>query len=250
MARPTENPVAVAVLGAGSWGTALAILLARNGHDVRLWGPEHELRPLRSDGENRRYLPGIAFPPGLRPLPELDEALAGTDEALLVVPSHAFRSVTGKVAESKSPPTSLSWATKGFDPDTGMLLSEVAEELLPGCSLAVLSGPTFAAEVARGLPTAITVASADEHHAARLADYLHSPGFRAYTSTDVRGVQVGGATKNVMAIAAGISDGLGFGANARAALITRGWPRSHVSGLRSGDNPKPSWASPGSEIWP
>ncbi|MEN8176814.1 MAG: NAD(P)H-dependent glycerol-3-phosphate dehydrogenase [Pseudomonadota bacterium] len=222
MTSPTDTRAAIAVLGPGSWGTALAILLTHNGHDVRLWGHAESIRALAADAENKHYLPGIPLPPAMRLEPELAQAVKGADEILVVIPSHAFREVVSLLPGLVADHASISWATKGFDPTTGMLLSEVAEELLPGRNLAVISGPTFAAEVARGLPTAITVASPDTGHARRVADYLHSETFRAYTANDMIGVQVGGATKNVMAIAAGISDGLGFGANARIALMTRG----------------------------
>ncbi len=217
----TADPVTV--LGAGSWGTALAVLLARHGHPVRLWGHEPEaVRRLAAERENRAFLPGVPFPAGLEPVAELGAALAGAREVLLVVPSHAFVEVLERLARHLSGPISLSWATKGLVPQGRRLLHEAAAEYFPEASLAVVSGPTFAAEVARGLPTAVTVASPDPAHARRLAGYLHGDTFRAYTSSDLVGVQVGGAAKNVMAIAAGISDGLGFGANARAALITRG----------------------------
>ena len=234
VAPPTERRPAIAVLGAGSWGTALAILLARNGHDVRLWGLPDLIDRIRQDGENQEYLPGIPLPPGLMPDKDLAAALGGAEEVLFVIPSHAFRSVARQVRDRIPATASVSWATKGFDPDTGMLLGDVAAQELPDHSLAVLSGPTFAAEVARGLPTAIIVASADEGHATRLADYLKSPTFRAYWTSDLIGVQVGGAAKNVMAIAAGISDGLGFGANARTALITRGLAEIRRLGMTLG----------------
>lgn len=238
MTNSTETADAVAVLGPGSWGTALAVLLARNGLRVRLWGHADLIGELIRHHENREYLPGVPFPEGLIPCADLAEALAEAREALIVVPSHAFRSVARQAAPFMAAATSVSWATKGFDPDTGKLLSEVAAEELPGRSYAVLSGPTFAGEVARGLPTAITVASGDDSHAARLAAYLHSDTFRAYTSRDLVGVQVGGAAKNVMAIAAGISDGLGFGANARIALITRGLAEISRLGLILGGQPE------------
>lgn len=226
------------MLGPGSWGTALAVLLARNGLNVRLWGHTDLITRLARDRENRAYLPNIPLPDGVTPLGDLGEALADTDEMLLVVPSHAFREVASRASPLLPDGTTVSWATKGFDPQTGMLLSEVASELLPDRSLAVLSGPTFAGEVARGLPTAITVAASHEDHALRLADYLHSSTFRAYTSDDLVGVQVGGAAKNVMAIGAGISDGLGFGANARVALITRGLAEIKRLGLVLGGKPE------------
>ncbi|MCW9079336.1 MAG: NAD(P)H-dependent glycerol-3-phosphate dehydrogenase, partial [Gammaproteobacteria bacterium] len=213
----------LAVLGAGSWGTALAILLARNGAAVSLWGHDpDEVAALLNDGENRHYLPGIKFPRGLTPSNDLEATLVNADEVLIVVPSHAFASICAAIARVRPQLKTLSWATKGFDSEGHGLLSNVAARLFPNCDLAVVSGPTFAGEVARGLPTAITVASNNAMHAERVASYLHSESFRAYTSDDLVGVQVGGASKNVMAIAAGISDGLGFGANARAALITRG----------------------------
>ncbi len=213
----------IAVLGAGSWGTALAILLSRNGADVLLWGnePEHVERLIR-DRENREFLPGIPFPDKLRPGADLGH-LAGYGQVMLVVPSHAFAQVTRNMAPLLGPDVAISWATKGFDPHSGRLLHQVAAEVFgPERPLAVISGPTFATEVARGLPTAITVASPDPGHAQRVAGMLHCERFRAYTSHDIIGVQVGGAAKNVLAIAAGIADGLGFGANTRAALITRG----------------------------
>jgi len=225
----------IAVLGAGSWGTALAILLVRHGAAVRLWGHlAVEIERLQRDRENRQYLPGVSFPAELEPLTDLDAAVAGVDEVLLVVPSHAFRAVTEALAPRLAPGVPVSWATKGFEPNTGRLLHEVAAEVLPGRPLAVLSGPSFAREVAEGLPTAITVAANDPAHAERVAGYLHGEAFRAYTSDDLIGVQVGGAAKNVMAIAAGIADGLGFGANARAALITRGLAEITRLGLALG----------------
>jgi glycerol-3-phosphate dehydrogenase (NAD(P)+) len=213
----------IAVLGAGSWGTALAILLSGNGHRVRLWGhlPE-EIEPLIRDRENRQYLPEVAFPPTLYPEPRLTKALEETSEIVIAVPSHAFQGVAANIAPLLGTSTGITWATKGFEPGTQRLLSQVAAEHLPDRDLAVISGPTFAAEVARGLPTAVTVAATTPGHAERMAGILHAPWFRTYTSDDLVGVQVGGASKNVLAIAAGIADGLGFGANTRAALITRG----------------------------
>ncbi len=219
----TRDTTSIAVLGAGSWGTALAILLAGNGLDVRLWGNlPAEIDVLRRDRENRAFLPGVRFPQLLRPVAELSEAIEDVDEVLVVVPSHAFTEVLERLRPLLPPATSLSWATKGFDPGTNKLLHVVAEQILGAREYAVISGPTFAGEVARGLPTAITVASTSEAYAHRLANYLRAEFFRAYTSDDIIGVQVGGASKNVLAIAAGIADGLGFGANTRAALITRG----------------------------
>jgi glycerol-3-phosphate dehydrogenase (NAD(P)+) len=235
--KPSTDAVAsIGVLGAGSWGTALAILLARNGLAVRLWGREHEIQRLSEDRENRQYLPGIPFPENL--IPETDLArVIECDEVLVVVPSQAFHEVLGKIAAIK-PLTSLCWATKGLDPKTRRPLSTDAEAHFPGAELAVISGPTFAIEVAQGLPTAVTAASNSESYANRLAEALKGETFRAYTSSDMIGVQFGGAVKNVMAIAAGISDGLGFGANARAALITRGLAEITRLGVALGAHPE------------
>ncbi|WP_078117769.1 NAD(P)H-dependent glycerol-3-phosphate dehydrogenase [Thiosocius teredinicola] len=229
----------LAVLGAGSWGTALAIQLARNGCKVALWGHDaQEVAALRQDRENRRYLPGIALPESLQPNEDLTACIGEAEEVLLVVPSHAFDAVCRQVAAIRPDIRSLSWATKGFDDASNELLSTVVERHLPEADMAVVSGPTFAGEVARGLPTAITVASNRMENAERVASYLHGENFRAYTSDDLIGVQVGGASKNVMAIAAGISDGLGFGANARAALITRGLHEITRLGLAMGGKPE------------
>lgn len=225
----------IAVLGAGSWGTALAILLSGNGHRIKLWGhlPE-EIEPLIRDRENRQYLPGVAFPPTLYPETDLNKALEGASEILIAVPSHAFQHIATNIAPLLQPSAGITWATKGFEPGTQHLLSEVAAERLPNRELAVISGPTFAGEVARGLPTAVTVAATIPEQAERIAGLLHAPWFRAYTSDDLVGVQVGGASKNVLAIAAGIADGLGFGANTRAALITRGLTEIMRLGLKLG----------------
>ncbi|MEW8052228.1 MAG: NAD(P)H-dependent glycerol-3-phosphate dehydrogenase [Candidatus Thiodiazotropha sp.] len=229
------NNTAIAVLGAGSWGTALAILLSGNGHRVRLWGHlREEIEALIRDRENKQYLPGVGFPPSLHPEIDLYKALRGASEILIAVPSHAFKSVASNIAPLLQALPGVTWATKGFEPGTERLLSEVAAERLPGRELAVISGPTFAGEVARGLPTAVTVAATTAGHAERIAELLHASWFRAYTSDDLVGVQVGGASKNVLAIAAGIADGLGFGANTRAALITRGLTEIMRLGLKLG----------------
>ena len=231
--------MALAVLGAGSWGTALAVLFARHGITVRLWGHDRAaVADLQRDRENRRFLPGIPFPPGLAATASLAETLQDADDILIVVPSHAFREVVAGVAAIRADAATLSWATKGLDAHSSRPLHEVAAEHLPRAQLAVLSGPTFAAEVARGAPTAITVAGTDRDYADRIATRLHGGTLRVYTSDDLIGVEIGGATKNVMAIAAGISDGLGFGANARAALVTRGLAEITRLGLALGGLPE------------
>jgi len=213
----------IAVLGPGSWGTGLALLLCRNGHRVRLWGHDAgEVAALQRDRENRRFLPGIAFPANLHPVTDIDEALDRCDAVLIVVPSHAFTQVVAMLAPRLTKSIGIAWATKGFAPDDNGLLHEVARRSLGDRHMAVISGPSFAAEVAKGLPTAVTVAATDPTFAQFVAGLLHSRRFRAYTSNDIVGVEVGGAAKNVLAIATGIADGLDFGANTRAALITRG----------------------------
>lgn len=229
----------VAVLGAGSWGTALAIMLGRNGLQVRLWGHDaiHVAR-LQHDRENKEFLPGIALVATVEPVADLAVALRDADEVLVVVPSHAFAAVLNAVMSLLPANMALSWATKGLQPQDGRLLHQVAMDILGPRPLAVISGPTFAQEVARGLPTAVTVAATQRDYANRVAGYLHSKRFRAYTSDDVVGVQVGGAAKNILAIAAGIADGLGFGANTRAALITRGLAEIARFGVALGGQPR------------
>ncbi len=217
-------PTKIAVLGAGSWGTALAIQLARKGHTVNLWGhrPEHLERMARED-ENRRYLPGIALPVTLHPETELKAAIGDSDALLVAVPSHAFRATLKKIRPLVADQTTVIWATKGVESGTHKLLHQVIEEELGSDrKKALISGPTFAREVADGLPTAVTIASDSIEIAQSVAELFHSENFRCYTSTDIPGVEIGGATKNILAIAAGIADGLGYGANTRAALITRG----------------------------
>jgi glycerol-3-phosphate dehydrogenase (NAD(P)+) len=214
----------IAVLGAGSWGTALAIQFARAGRPARLWGRDRShVATMARARSNQRYLPDVPFPESLQLIGELDAAIDDVNDVLIAVPSHAFRALLTQLKPLLRLDTRLCWATKGFELDSGKLPNEVAHEVLgTGRSVAVLSGPTFAAEVGDGLPTAMTIASPDAVYAETLAHDLSSASFRAYTSTDITGVEVGGAVKNVLAIGAGLSDGLGFGANTRIALITRG----------------------------
>ncbi|MFO1358085.1 NAD(P)H-dependent glycerol-3-phosphate dehydrogenase [Plasticicumulans sp.] len=225
----------LAVLGAGSWGTALALLLARNGHAVRLWGHDPaQVARLATERENAAFLPGVTLPGRITPGADLAAACSGAAMVLVVVPSHAFVATLDALAALAQPPAALAWATKGLEPRTGRFLHEVARERLGSRPLAVVSGPNFAREVARGLPTATTVASLDAGWAATVAGFLHGRDFRAYTVTDVSGVELGGAVKNVLAIACGVADGLGYGANARAALITRGLAEMVRLGLACG----------------
>jgi glycerol-3-phosphate dehydrogenase (NAD(P)+) len=219
-----EPPSQIAVLGAGSWGTALAIQCARAGNSVRLWGRAGaHCAAMARARVNQRYLPEARFPDNLQVASELPTALADADDVLVAVPSHAFRELLTAIGGLLTARQRLCWATKGFEISSGRLPAEVARDVLgTGRMTAVLSGPTFAREVGAGLPTAMTIASRDADYAEQLAHDFSTPAFRAYTSTDIVGVEVGGAVKNVLAIGAGLSDGLGFGANARIALITRG----------------------------
>ncbi|MFO7287171.1 MAG: NAD(P)H-dependent glycerol-3-phosphate dehydrogenase [Gammaproteobacteria bacterium] len=212
----------MAVLGAGSWGTALAIQCARAGRRTTLWGRDAAaIETIGRERRNRRYLPDAPLPDGVSVTADLRAAIRDADAALIVVPSHAFRATLESLAEIGAP-RSVVWATKGFEQESGLLPHRVAAEVLGGeTRTAVVSGPTFAHEVAADLPTALTVASEDEAHALEVARAISSERLRAYTSTDIIGVEVGGATKNVYAIGAGLCDGLGFGANTRTALVTR-----------------------------
>lgn len=239
----------IAVLGAGSWGTALAIQFARAGRPTLLWGRDAaQLAALARDRRNTRYLPDAEFPPALVIEPDLGRALAQVSDVLVAVPSHAFRATLEQVVASTLvgaglPATTangkrIAWATKGFELSTGLLPHQVARQVLgDAVPVAVLSGPTFAREVGAGLPTAMTVASPDDTFAADLARSLSGLNFRAYTSPDIVGVEVGGAVKNVLAIGTGIADGMGFGANTRIALITRGLAEMSRLGAKLGAQP-------------
>ena len=211
----------ISVLGAGAWGSALAVALAGR-HDVTLWARDPaQIAAMVAAHSNTRYLPGIAFPPGLTLSADLAAAIAGAELILVATPSGAFRSVLKQLAALNSR-AALVWVCKGFESGTMKLPHQVAQEELPdSVPRGVLSGPSFAQEVAAGLPTALTLASATPDAMRAAAAALHGGRLRVYTSTDVIGVELGGALKNVIAIAAGISDGLHFGHNARAALITR-----------------------------
>lgn len=219
-----DNKHPIAVLGAGSWGTALAIHLARAGHDVLLWGNEAEhIQLLAEQRCNHQFLPDFTFPDSLQLTADLEQALVSPAWVLIAIPSHAYRPFLQENADLFTENLGIAWASKGLEQDSGKLIHQVIAEELPQChKLAVMSGPTFAKEVAENLPTSITVASASEDFSKELCKYLHSGRFRAYRSDDMIGVELGGAMKNVLAIAAGAADGLGFGANTRAALITRG----------------------------
>ena len=214
----------VAVLGAGSWGTALAALIARHCGRATLWGRDADIIAAIDAGhENPRYLPGIPLPDALHATTDLARALHDADLVLVVVPSHAFAETLHLLALHRPAHAGVAWATKGFEPGSGRFLHEVADEILGGnVPLAVVTGPSFAKEVAIGLPTALTVHSDNADFAQAVADVLHGPAFRAYTGDDMLGAELGGAMKNVLAVATGVSDGMQLGLNARAGLITRG----------------------------
>ena len=220
----TTDANKIAVLGAGSWGTALATLLARHGHPTVLWGRDAAvIEAIDQRHENPRYLPGIPLPDSLRASTDLAATVAGASWILVVVPSHAFAETVRALAPLRPAGAGVAWATKGFEPGSGRFLHEVAREVLgPDVPLAVVTGPSFAKEVTLGLPTAITVHGDDEGFAQQVADAMHGPAFRAYTGDDMVGAELGGAMKNVLAVATGVADGMQLGLNARAGLITRG----------------------------
>jgi glycerol-3-phosphate dehydrogenase (NAD(P)+) len=214
----------VAVLGAGSWGTALAMQLARNGHQVCLWARDpKQAAAMQRQRVNQRYLPDLPLPDGIEVGSDLDACVANASRVLVAVPSHAFPETLRQLEPGLNSQVGLAWASKGFEPGSGRLLHEVAEEILgPDMPLALVTGPSFAREVAAGLPTAVTVAASDPDFGETWAELLHGAGFRAYYTADLTGAELGGAVKNVLAVACGMADGLELGANTRAALITRG----------------------------
>jgi glycerol-3-phosphate dehydrogenase (NAD(P)+) len=213
----------VAVLGAGSWGTALAAVLARNGAAVTLWGRDPvAIAQMAVTRRNARYLPELELPRELGLSADLGASVRSARVVLVVTPSHAFGDLLKRIAPDFAADAGLAWATKGFDPDSGRFLHELAAEHLPAAPAAIVTGPSFAREVAQGLPTAVTVHSATPAFAQDVAELLHSTHFRAYTGNDVIGAELGGAMKNVLAVATGVADGMHLGLNARAGMITRG----------------------------
>ncbi len=213
----------VAVIGAGSWGTALALQLARNGLQVNLWGhEENHIKRLLVDKQNSEFLPDIPFPENIKPTASLSEAVQDLQHILIVIPSKAYRDFLTRLKPLINTDSRVFWASKGFEIESGKFLHELVIEELNIKHYGVISGPTFATEVAKNLPASVTCAGNMADSTQEFADMLHGAHFRCYTSNDVIGVEVGGALKNVLAIAVGAADGLGFGANTRAALITRG----------------------------
>jgi glycerol-3-phosphate dehydrogenase (NAD(P)+) len=236
-----SQQIRVGVIGAGSWGTALALLLAKNGHSVTLWAYEREVvESIAARRENEIYLPGVRISPGVRPTDEIGEAVEGQNVIVSAVPSHTARGLMNKIKPILSSDALFISATKGIEIDTLCTMSQMNIEVFgQGFSerAVYLSGPTFAKEVAAGMPTVVTVAGKNPDAAKRAQVILNGSTFRVYTNSDVVGVEIGGSLKNVMAIAAGMSDGLGFGYNSRAALITRGLAEMSRLGIAMGADP-------------
>lgn len=247
----SNNADKVAVLGAGSWGTALASLLARHGRQTVLWGRDAAMvDAIDQRHENTRYLPGIPLPESLRATTDLAAAVKDATWILVVVPSHAFGETVRALAPLRPAAAGVAWATKGFEPGSGRFLHEVAREVLgPEVPLAVVTGPSFAKEVTLGLPTAITVHGDDAEFAQQVAEAMHGPAFRAYTGDDMVGAELGGAMKNVLAVATGVADGMQLGLNARAGLITRGLNEMLRLAAAIGAKPETLMAWPGWAIW-
>lgn len=228
----------LAVLGAGSWGSALALVLAGNGHEVNLWGHDSQhVVKLFNEKQNQRHLPGITFPSTIHPTTCLGNAINDATAIVIAVPSRAFVDLIEQLATVNKKSLPVLIATKGLQPGSGGLLHSLVEHRLARVDVAVLSGPSFAGEVAAGLPTAVTIAAKSHATATVFARPFHTPSFRPYTSTDLIGVQLGGAVKNVMAVATGIAEGLALGANTQAGLITRGLAELRRLGVAMGAEP-------------
>ncbi|MEH7345324.1 NAD(P)H-dependent glycerol-3-phosphate dehydrogenase [Bacillus sp. JJ1532] len=231
----------VAVVGAGSWGTALAMVLADNGHEVRLWG--HKLQQINEINQyhtNKKYLPEVILPEGITGYFDLEEALSGVHTIILAVPSKAIRETVGKINFICKEPLTVVHVSKGIEPDTLLRISEMIEqEISPENldSIVVLSGPSHAEEVVLRHPTTVTVSSKNMDAAERIQDLFINQNFRVYTNPDIIGVEIGGALKNIIALAAGITDGLGYGDNAKAALMTRGLAEIARLGMNMGASP-------------
>jgi len=225
----------ITVLGAGAWGTALAKILLENDHAVTVWNTTAGVLEELRHGRNERHLPGVSLPTGWLPEPDFVRAIAGAECVVLAVPSHAFRAMAAKL---EGHPGILVSVTKGIEFETGETMSRILAERAPAERVAALSGPSFAREVARGIPTAVVCASASDATTRTLQGLFHRPEFRVYRSTDILGVEYGGALKNVIAIAAGVSDGLGYGDNTKAGLVTRALSEIRRLGVACGAQPE------------
>ncbi len=229
----------IAILGGGAWGTALAVTMIRAGHETRLWARDAEtVSAINERRENPRYLPGVTLDEGLVASTDLCATLQGADAILSVIPTQATRAVLSDAAAHILAGVPLVLAAKGIERATGRLVSEIAAEILPASPIGALSGPSFAADVVRGLPTAVTVACEDGDRAFALAELFSAPAFRCYSTDDLVGVEIGGALKNVLAIAAGAVSGAGLGASAQAATITRGFVELRRIGAAFGARPE------------
>jgi len=230
----------ITILGAGSWGTALAMVLADNGHKVRLWGNEEDhVKEINRDQANNRYLPGVELPAGIKAVYNLEEALEGVETVVFAVPTKAFREVSRRVKSIVKDKITIVHVSKGIEPDSLMRISEMLEEEIADITkdIIVLSGPSHAEEVSRRIPTTVTVASKNMEAAQKIQDLFMNQNFRVYTNQDLVGVEIGGALKNIIALAAGITDGLGYGDNAKAALMTRGLAEITRLGVKMGADP-------------
>ncbi|MED3551237.1 NAD(P)H-dependent glycerol-3-phosphate dehydrogenase [Cytobacillus praedii] len=238
MERKRES---IAVIGAGSWGTALAMVLADNNHEVKLWGHNPEqIKEINEHHINKKYLPDILLPEGITGFASMEEALFGVNTIILAVPTKAIREVIGKISAIRKEPLTVVHVSKGIEPDTLLRISEMIEEEMPAnllASVVVLSGPSHAEEVSLRHPTTVTVSSKNMAAADQVQDLFINNNFRVYTNPDIVGVEIGGALKNIIALAAGITDGLGYGDNAKAALITRGLAEIARLGMKMGASP-------------
>jgi glycerol-3-phosphate dehydrogenase (NAD(P)+) len=228
----------ITVLGGGAWGTALGVTMLRAGHSVRLWARDADMVAAIARGENPHYLPGIKLDTGIQPTTDLEASLSDAQCVLVVTPAQSLRDVLGKVRGHIAKDVPLVLCAKGIDRETGTLPSEIAAEILPSNPVASLSGPSFATDVAKGLPTAVVVAASEEGRAAELAASFSSASFRCYSTDDLVGVEIGGALKNVFAIAAGAVTGAGLGASAQAAMVTRGFVELRRIGAAFGAQPE------------
>ncbi|WP_312474330.1 NAD(P)H-dependent glycerol-3-phosphate dehydrogenase [Neobacillus sp.] len=232
---------AIAVVGAGSWGTALAMVLADNAHEVRLWSHnEDQVNEINEHHTNKKYLPGIVLPELIVGYASLSDSLVGVETVILAVPTKAIREVLGKIRAVLADPITIAHVSKGIEPDTLLRITEMIKEETPNKLLkdvVVLSGPSHAEEVSLRYPTTVTVASENMEAAEKIQDLFINHNFRVYTNSDVVGVEIGGALKNIIALAAGITDGLGYGDNAKAALMTRGLAEIARLGTKMGANP-------------
>ncbi|MEH7303534.1 NAD(P)H-dependent glycerol-3-phosphate dehydrogenase [Neobacillus drentensis] len=236
-----DNKTAIAVIGAGSWGTALAMVLADNGHEVRLWShAEEQVKEINEQHTNKKYLPEIVLSELIVGYTSLRDALAGVDTLILAVPTKAIREVIGKIRGVHTEPLTIAHVSKGIEPDSLMRISEIIKEEMPKELLkdvVVLSGPSHAEEVSLRHPTTVAVTSENMEAAEKIQDLFINNNFRVYTNSDIIGVEIGGALKNIIALAAGITDGLGYGDNAKAALMTRGLAEIARLGTKMGANP-------------